>query len=62
MGQQQAQTNNNITPNKTLIETSPNDNNLLTVGTRSPLALNDWSEDSKHNLEDPVETEFSDLH
>jgi hypothetical protein len=39
MEQKQAQTNYNITPNKTVIKTSPNYNNLLTVATRRPLAL-----------------------
>jgi hypothetical protein len=60
MGQQRAQTNNNITPTKTPV-TSPNENNLHTIATRRPLALNGWSEGSKHNLEIPTDTEFSDL-
>jgi hypothetical protein len=34
MDQQQVQTNNNIIPNKTLVTTSPNENNIYTVATR----------------------------
>jgi hypothetical protein len=60
MGQQQAQTNN-MTPNKTPITTSPNENNLHAVATSWPLALNGRNEGSKHNMEIPAETEFSDL-
>jgi hypothetical protein len=58
MGQQQAQTNN-TTPNKTLVTTSPIENNLHTVTMRRPLYLNGRSEESKHNLEIPVETELA---
>jgi hypothetical protein len=44
------------------VTTSPNEKkDLHTVATRSPLALNGRSEKSKHNLEIPVETEFSSL-
>jgi hypothetical protein len=46
---------------QTLIITSPNENNLHTIATRTILALNGWSEMSKHNLEIPAETELSDL-
>jgi hypothetical protein len=61
MGQQQALANNNITPNKTLVSTSPNEEkNLHTVVMRRPLALNGLSKRSKHNLENTVETEFND--
>jgi hypothetical protein len=57
MGQQQAPPpQNNITRNETLVMTSSNKNNLHTVAT-----LNGRSEGSKHNLEIPAETEFSDL-
>jgi hypothetical protein len=59
MGQQQAQTNNNKTSNKTLVAASPYENNLHTVAARRPLALNGHSKGSKHNLEIPVRTEFS---
>jgi hypothetical protein len=31
------------------------------VATRRPLAVNSWSEESKHNLDIPVETEFFNL-
>jgi hypothetical protein len=62
MGQQQAQTNNNIIPNKTLVTASPNEKtNFDTAATKRPLALNGRSEQSKHNSEIPVETEFSNL-
>jgi hypothetical protein len=61
MGQQQAQTCNNITPNTTLVATFPNENNLHTVPTSRPFALNGRSEGSEHNLEVPDETEYSDL-
>jgi hypothetical protein len=53
MGQQQAQPNNNIKPNKTLLTTSPNRNNLHTVATRRLFDLNSRNEESKHNLEIP---------
>jgi hypothetical protein len=61
MRQQEAQTNNNILPNKIFVTTSPYENNLHTVATRRPLALNGRSEGSKHNLEIPAGTKFSDL-
>jgi hypothetical protein len=35
--------------------------NLHTVATRRPLAVSGWSKEVKHNLERPVEVEFSDL-
>jgi hypothetical protein len=40
MGQQQAQTNNNIIPNKTLVKHPQMKENLQTVALRRPLALN----------------------
>jgi hypothetical protein len=60
MGQLQAKTNNNITPNKTLVTSPSKKKNLHTVATR-PLAINGCSEESKHNMERPAETEFSDI-
>jgi hypothetical protein len=49
MGHLQAKTNNNMIPSKTLA-TSPNENNLHSIATRKPLALNGRSEESKQNL------------
>jgi hypothetical protein len=61
-GQQLAQTNNNITRNKTTVITSSNENNLHAVATRRRLALNGRIEGYKHNFETPAGTEFSDLY
>jgi hypothetical protein len=61
MGQQQAKTCNNITQNKTLFTSSPNENNLHTVSTRRPHVLNGRSEGSEHNSEISDATEFSGL-
>jgi hypothetical protein len=64
MGQQQAQIRNNMIPDKLSLEhpqmTKKKKRNLHTVATRRPLALNSRSKEFKQNLEDPVETEFSD--
>jgi hypothetical protein len=57
-----AESPNNIIPNKTLVTTSQNEKkNLHTVATKRALVLNGRNEESKHNLEIPDETEFSDL-
>jgi hypothetical protein len=62
MGQQQAQTNNTIIPNKTVVSTSTNEKkNSHTDPTRKSLGFNGWSEEFKHNLEIQVRTEFSNL-
>jgi hypothetical protein len=62
MGQQQFQAKTNIiTASKTLVTTSPNENNLHTVAMRRPFASKRLSEGSKYNLEIPAEREFSDL-
>jgi hypothetical protein len=59
---QLAQTYNNITPNKTLVITFSDENNLHAVAMRRRLALNGRIEGHKHDLETPDGTEFSDVY
>jgi hypothetical protein len=45
-----------------LLRTFPNEKKLHTVTTRRPLAITGQTEVSKHNLEKPAKTEFTNLH
>jgi hypothetical protein len=62
MGQQQAQTNNNIIRNKTLVTVPPNEEKKKTympLQRGGPLPSTAGANNPKHNSEIPVETEFS---